>query len=644
MKLLAGLLFLITVTLHSQSNDSTKIKPAKIVFDTVNTARNDTLAAADSLMNKPAKADTLIPVYQKPLDAQSDFINRREINFLDYRYSGDLLKPFNFNFTADYGSIGQPDETFLYGIGFNGTGLYENGILRNNRLQNIFDLNILQSESIDSIEVIPMSRGFLYGTINNPVSINFIGRDFISLKPYSRIKYYQGPSGEAMIDVLFNEMAYKKFNLSIDVTNRKLDSTFTNTSFSIWQLNTNLKYFLSDKVNLIGSYSFIKSTVGLNGGINYDSAAALTPNVNTTLYDQTLAPVNFTSRNQGFKNHLFNLRMLGKFWEGTFTDLNFYYNFDNTELNQFVDTTFYKTVDQNKIFGAALRQDFSKDIFHFSFIGSYESGNLKYYSLTDSTFNYYPVDYRNASLSAVASTYLFDSTLIPSVFYKITSQSGNDYLPAANGTYSGLGADLTYRYSDLINFYFGYSNFKTGKQLVYSQALEIGLKSAFNNFFANIKLFKRKDLRLSESYPFLQYDNTINPDLMGIGARINFTIWKILLETNTSYYSTNNTSEALYLLPKIDFTGGIYYKNILFNNNLDLKTGFVFNYWGKRNSSAGILNPVYKLDFTAAGEIQKVAMVYFTWENLTDSQYYIIPYYPMPPRNIRFGIAWELFN
>jgi hypothetical protein len=50
------------------------------------------------------------------------------------------------------------------------------------------------------------------------------------------------------------------------------------------------------------------------------------------------------------------------------------------------------------------------------------------------------------------------------------------------------------------------------------------------------------------------------------------------------------------------------------------------------------------IDFTLSGEIQKAAIVYFTWENLFDWKYYITPYYPMQQRNMRFGIAWEIFN
>jgi hypothetical protein len=149
---------------------------------------------------------------------------------------------------------------------------------------------------------------------------------------------------------------------------------------------------------------------------------------------------------------------------------------------------------------------------------------------------------------------------------------------------------------------------------------------------------------LNNPFPFLNYTDNYPADLTGIGANINYSYRKFSVETQTSYYASNNSSELLYLFPKITFTGGLYYKNILFSNNLDLKTGFVYSLIGKRNSSFGELNSNWKIDFTMVGEIQKVAMVYFTWENLFDNTYYIVPYYPMYRRGIRFGISWELFN
>ncbi len=651
MKFLIILFLFYSAIIFSQTNNSTKIKNNFTTADTVRQTHKDTLTIIDTLkVKKVSKPDTLVAIYQKPFDSNSDFVNRKTINFLDYRYTGDFFQPIIFNFKKDYGFIGQPNETMLYGLGLNAVSYFEDGVLQNNRLPNSLDLNYIQTENIDSVETIPLPRGFLYGPINNPVSVNFISRDFISPKPFSRIKYYQGPSGEAMLDGIFNERIYNKFNIYFEITNRKVDTTesYANSAFSIWQAKTQLKYFLSDKINITGTYSFDHSIVGLNGGVNVDSISKLSSDINYYLYNGLEAPVNFPNRDQSYKKHFFNLRLLGKFWKDSFTDINFYYNYDYTELNQFHDTSFYKTVDKNKIYGIALRQDYNKDVFNFQFNGNFETSDIKYYSLTNNNYDFIPVNYHNFSASVIAAANLADSCLIPSIYYKISNRSGNNNCPIFNGTTNGFGADLTYKGLDYYKFYLGFSFYSTGAQSNLVKNYEAGVSVSFENIFADIRLFGRKDFNVSGvnllAQAALNSNIIYNSDLLGIGAKLNFNFWKIYLETQTSYYASGNSSGLVYLLPKINFTGGIYYKDILFNENLNLKTGFAFYYIGKRSSSVGDLSPAYKLDFTTAGEIQKVAIVYFTWENLFDNTYYIIPYYPMPRRGIRFGIAWELFN
>jgi hypothetical protein len=639
------LLFFFYSIAFSQSNNPVKTLRDLPSSDTLKIINKDSLAVIDSLKAKSKLIrDTLISIYQKPFDEQSYFVDRNEIDFMDYRYAGDLLKNSKFNNLNDYGTIGQPNETYLYGIGNNGISYFEDGILQNNRLLNTFDLNSIQTEDIDSIEVAPLPRGFLYGSFTNPVSVNFITRDFMPPKPYTRLKYYQGPNGEAMIDGIFNERAFNKFDFFFEFTNRKFDSSYSNTSYSSWQLKFKLKYYLNDKINILASYGFENSTVGLNGGVNVDSLIRSSPNVNSYLYNDILAPVNSDLNSQNYKFHYFNLRLLSNYFNNSSTDLNLYYKFEYTKFNQYNDTSSYYSLNQNKIYGVSLKQDYRKDLFDLQLNGVYEISNLNYYSPADSIYNYYPVNYNNFSASAIVSLHLLDSTLVPALFYKYSNESGNIYSPESNGGYSGIGADITYKWSNLLKLYLGYSNFKTGAQLNYSQSYEAGITTTLEDFYSDLELFRRKDLHLDTQYSFLNYDNQINPDLTGIGANINYMIWKFLLETQVSYYTTDNISELLYLIPKISFTGGVYYKNILFNNSLNLKTGLVYSFMGKRNSSSGEINSNWKLDLTLAGEIQKVAIVYFTWENIFNNEYYIVPYYPMFSRGIRFGISWELFN
>lgn len=157
-----------------------------------------------------------------------------------------------------------------------------------------------------------------------------------------------------------------------------------------------------------------------------------------------------------------------------------------------------------------------------------------------------------------------------------------------------------------------------------------------------------------------------NVNKTSINLSANLTIWKVLFSTNASYYLTNDD----YNLDTPDFTlsGGLYYKDILFEDALDLKTGLSYFLYGNRymskydfqsslsyrhiyNNTGSIVplsnemfSPDFRLDFFAAGTIQKLATLYFTAENILGTQYYIVPYYPMPGLTIRFGVSWEFFN
>ena len=208
--------------------------------------------------------------------------------------------------------------------------------------------------------------------------------------------------------------------------------------------------------------------------------------------------------------------------------------------------------------------------------------------------------------------------------------------------------------TDEFSIYGGYS-VRSGITDKNTPTIEGGIKFNKFNLFLNFKYFKTEYISDYRSLLIPFGDHLFSSE--GLGLSLNYKFWYLLLETNTSYYfevKEDNLGEAGYEpsknLPDWQFSGGIYVNNLFFENNLDLKAGFRFYHTGTINTSL-IYNgtnvtvyPTNKLDFTLAGEIKKVAIVYFIWENLFGNQYYITPYYPMPERNIRFGLAWELFN
>src|SRR5690606_19215888 len=196
----------------------------QIINDTA-TVMNDSLFIADTSAVNDTISTKDIPFFtdsslylSKPLFENSFLIERDVFLRNDYTYTGEIINPFQFSFIKDLALPGQPQESFLYGVGHGGISYLMDGVLYNDRRTNQLDLYLVQSEDIESVEIIPSPRGFLYGPVNNPASVNFISRNFLTAKPYSRIKYFQGPDGEAMVDGSFNAAFSRNFHFSFDVT------------------------------------------------------------------------------------------------------------------------------------------------------------------------------------------------------------------------------------------------------------------------------------------------------------------------------------------------------------------------------------------------------------------------------------------
>jgi len=635
--------FLFFTTLSSpQVSDSLKIQNISTPPDTLITTEGDTTSIQDTIgINEvTVLKDTLIPIQGGPLTDVSTIIDKRAFLFENYRYTGDLLRSFSLNFIKDLGFVGYNHETFIYGVGNNAISFLQDGVLLNNQFTNSLDLNLVQSEDIDSIEIVPSPRGFLYGPYNNPVTVNFITKDFITKAPYSRIKYYQGPDGEAMIDGKFSAKLADRWNLAFQLTNRSKDETYVNTDLSIWQFNTKLKYFLSNSINLLASYYYVDAQQGMNGGVDYDSLSRSSDDPNSDLYDPFAAPVLFTKRTLDVTQHNLSLRTLIKPFDNSQLDLSFYYRYGLDEFRDFRDTLNIHYEDKSKTYGGVLNYYYKFDIMTLQALGDYESTNHD-----DEVDNF-----ERYGFCGILSANLLDNFIQPSVFYK-RNYWGKNFRTSIGG----IGADIFFKATQNQSLYIGYSL----RENLYSDeenipAFEIGTSYKAPNLMWDIKYFSNEYF----------YENSFEEGLgfseqkiRGLGLSLNFKIWLLLFETNTFYYFKVENGQYYGIdygrpinHPEWQFIGGFYINDLFFDNNLDLKTGFKFYYAGRINSFENIwynyidVDPTNKLDFTLASEIKKVAIFYFIWENLLGNEYYITPYYPMPERNIRFGLAWELFN
>ena len=640
------------------------------VRDSAGVWRRDTLSVADSIAfrKRLTVKDTVIPIYQSPLSKENYILSGDELRKNDYRCTSDYFKLFEFAYLGETGNAGAPDELYLYGYGTAYTNYLQNGIPLNSTPYILFDLNYVQSETVDSVEIVPSPRGFLYGTHNKPVSVNFISKDFISKAPYTRIKYYQGAFGESMFDGIFNSNIYKKLPVFFDVTNRKLDLRFTNSDFSSWQVTTQVKYLLSDSINFIGNYSYNKIYKGLDGGVNIDTIISQGLDLNTYLYSELSAPVNHNITDMDVNQHNFNLRMLAKPLKGANTDLSIYYKFNSQSLNNIGDdiNNYEKTKD--KLYGINFNQKYGDSTYNLNLITGYEYSNL-YLNLPPSSAdspNEYYYNEHLFSLAGIAGIKV-DDNIKAGVFFKYSrmafqSYSFADLIQASNG----FGLDINIKVTDPLSFYAGYSLLKDYFTPNYFGRTEISVTWSAMDLFINISAFAANNplydiYGINYYYPpsillmvpdYYQTENTTN--INGLALNFKYKIKFLSIENNSSFYTGDHTGSfarvaGLPGIPEYHSKSGVFISDSLFSNNLNLKGGFSFTYYSKikyftSNTTFTETQPAFLLDFTLAGRIRKTATVYFTWENLLGFQYYLIPYYPNLGRNVRFGIAWDLFN
>jgi outer membrane cobalamin receptor len=664
------------------------------------TAHGDSLKThpfADSLKKAPPDSSknisdkSIIPIKQSGLVDSTNLGNISEKSFLsktDYRYTGNFLSNIPFGFLRDLGSVGQPSEVLIYGQGFNNSSFLSDGINMTNRLTNSFDLNLYPSDDINKIEIIPLVQGFLFGSNNNTVSVNFISNDFELKKPYTRIHFYQAPNSEGFFDGIFSATFGRKVSLYTEITNQGTDSRYQNSEHSAWLSSTRLRYLLSDKINFIVNYRLASTNTQLNSGVDIDSLQSKfsADQVEEELYSYLSAPVNYENRYQKITSHNFSIKTLADIIPDSPTSLTLYYQTNLSEFRQndsTNDDSYQKGIlpimDNNryKTLGINFEQDFNYNLIHFRTIAGYEN-NIYTSPLFDNEINQ-----NSFWVTAKAGFNFFGDRISSSAFAKYLNHDGDNF--------SGIGADLTFKLNENIKLYAGYSTFQKPGSVF--QPTITGTKQRTNSFELAVN-YSKDLLNIRTGYfnmknnnavipaivtnvsgdnlsnQFTYYFKTENTSLQGLNLKLEMKMWKVLFSTNSSYYFSDNDRNK-FGIPQFTSSGGIYYIDTLFNSNLHLKTGFNYSLVGSRNNLyydyernisavySGSITPYtgsiptmssdsyptdYQIDFFVSGQIQENATLYFTFENIFNRKYFIVPYYPLYERGIRFGIAWEFFD
>ncbi|MCP5063869.1 MAG: putative porin [Ignavibacteriae bacterium] len=648
----------------------------------------DSSRIIDSLQIDTTNIQKKVFLFSPPTDSinnsrtlSSFSLNKKKIDRLDYKSTGNIITFLPFGFLNDLGHTGLPNEPKLYGYGNGNSSINIDGISYNNRWKNNFDLNNIQTESIGAISLAPLPRGFLFNVANNPVTLSISKSDTLGKQPISRIRYYQGGSNEAFIDAMFSAKVLPRLVFLFRVTNVGTSDRFENTEYSTWKANFKLMYKLSENLYSSLDYNYIKSASKLNGGVNIDSILTTTNDYEPILYSTTFAPVYFSSRSLTTINQNIHFEVFGKIIGNNLSKIIFGYEDNLNEFRQNItkakdDSTRFYNNNKYNLYSLQLEQELSFEKLYSKFFARYEFSNFDitdFTSVTEQT-NYYAWMLLNYNL--------LNGKITPSIFGK--------YLDYDGQSKSGFGIDITAHPFSFVEFYVGFSSFGKPYSILEKASLPIDqfnkdqtvstfLTSAkFNYLFtktsisyfessndnAAIPVFTNSLQSLSTSHITYTFTDNISNKGINISSENEFS--SFLTSLNFNYYFENNSKVPT--APEYSLVAGLYYVDTLFNSNLNLKTGFTFYlnsevdyrvYDFQCGQSANLYlddnvakpftyqslnNNSSRLDFILAGRIQDKATFYFTFENLLDNQYYIIPFYPMHPRGVRIGLSWDFIN
>jgi hypothetical protein len=636
--------------------------------------RSDSTRTADTI-----KVETIkFPLLKR---GNSFILNKDIKKYNDYRSSSDILTLLPYSFYQNPGSYGQPGVIQVFGLSNGDVSYSTGGILLNNRWKSSYNTYFINSESYDSLEYFSISSGFLYNRLNNPVHINIIGKNRISERPYSMLRFHQAPEEEGSVDLIFKTPLFSNTYFFTRISNSATDSrggaNITpnyNTNFSLWNVETSFSYLFDESWLLEVGYQYIKDSTEYNGGVIE----------NENMFEARNATVTYNELFQRTTEHNFSLKLDADLFDGAKTYLSVYHRYSLQEYRQNSDTN---TVVQSipvivsdnsyNSFGITLRQIFDYQFVNFDVIGNYERTDYK----SDRLF---PNSAENImSLSGRLTFDLFDK-FFPS-FYAKTSN-------IRKIQFTGLGAEANLSLTDEFSLFGGISFFESPYSIIESELMQqdkekvkqkittAEIKANYSGRYLNASLgyFLYKNdasaipvvIRDNDSLVIneISYFDQIETQRSGLNLTINLKVWKLLLSTNSNYY-LNHSSNQYYSIPEFTSYSGFYYVDSLFDSNLFLKAGINFKVTGiksyveidnentrlmyfESDAQNNPINPIRnervplssQIDLFIAGTIQESATVYFVFENLLDEQYYIIPYYPMYPMGLRFGISWEFLD
>ena len=625
----------------------------------------------------------------EPYGDSSEAILGSQIPWMEYRYIGDLLWTKPGMYIRDMGSPGQHNELTIGGVDERGIAFLVDGRSQADPITGTYDMILFPTDYIERIEFITGPEAMLYGMNSTGGAINIVTKSFYTNKPYSRLRYSQGVDDYAQTDAMFSQNILSRFNFMFGLERHALgynqiyqnyDGRYTNSDYDAWSFRTKLRYDVSNSFNIVFSHLYEQAITGMFGGVDY-----LQTPVNGYFGDPSAAYVTNNEAYEKIYDHHLDLTAAVHLTGDTMqvTTLTAYYS---NQLREYRD----EVRDWNFPFNGVLSHSDNRSSNAGLLLRNEIESAAQIFSVTaqaeeiqvESSPEVGGHKLNKFSASAKEEVTIF-SPLTFAVFGR------DDYYRDHN--LPGAGADAQLSFNSSLSLFGGMSvsqRTPTLQELYWSSdstlsptprlwlkneqhmLIQVGTRFSISDFLSGTISLNHREIKnpilvdtIGGSSPTnytLQFNQPALNVYNGVDVSLKASYSHFFVEGKATYLKQPDyyhESQKLQLLPELYLDGSFYYKNELVNGNLELKIGFRGRYISQQSGMApldesGLYVPYVLLqsfgpsgtaDFFVIGKLGD-AYLHLIWENLSDNQYMLTPFYPMYARNVRFGVSWEFWN
>ncbi|MBI3193933.1 MAG: TonB-dependent receptor plug domain-containing protein [Ignavibacteriae bacterium] len=588
--------------------------------------------------------------------------------FVDYKYLGDLLSKFTEVYIRDLGSPGQLHGLTMNGVDARSIAVMSDGILLNEPLTGVFDLNLYPTEYIERIEIIPATRAFLYGINSTGGAINLVTKNYVAAKPISRIRFFESAYEHTYFDGFVSQDVKRDLNVTIGLQHPSYYGRFRNSNHEGWNARVKIRYNLSEDLNIFASEMYNQTRTGLNGGLD-------TLTLPIDYYDKIDAILRNEDAYEKITRHDVQLGMAGRFFSdsNSITSLTL---FHSTNLREYRDEN--PPIPYNNIF---LQQDhwsqwYGARLTHnFLFFGNEINLGAEFQSrgvIASSVMNQ---EFRNNKSIWIKDRYeVLDAGLVVSGYGRYEHEP-NQYALSS-------GFDVSYQLFSSLNVHGGISKSirsSTLQEELWKDSVvdswlplsheqhevrEVGLKLNLSNLELHLSSFQRTIVSSLENFssfsanpfPNIFIDTFNERKIQGVNGLVKFRYGLFIAEGMFQYLSITNDGNEDTRYPNWNASGGIYLWDKFFDEHLNIKVGFrgrlVSAHDGVEfNPQAQMYVPskYWKVKSVAVGDFVLLAHIgdadiHLILENMLGRDYILVPYFPMPDRTLRFGLNWQFLD